>query len=126
MPVAGNGTAQEWSAEKIAERTNKLADQAAKAIKKQMKWQPSCKRGTTKWSHTGVALNAQVFFSMMNLPQNGKAWKQKKISRREFKIAIRDKGFSNRYGRLRITGEHVNIKWAAEENSFTLSGTYDL
>ena len=39
MPVAGNGTAQEWSAEEIAERTNKSADQAAKAIKKQMKWQ---------------------------------------------------------------------------------------
>ncbi|KAL8793149.1 MAG: hypothetical protein Q9195_004261 [Heterodermia aff. obscurata] len=38
-PVAGNGAAQEWPAEKVAERANKLADQAAKAIKKQMKWQ---------------------------------------------------------------------------------------
>ena len=38
-PVAGNAAAQGWSAEKVAERANKLADQAAKAIKKQMKWQ---------------------------------------------------------------------------------------
>lgn len=38
-PIAGNGAAQEWSAEKVAERANKLADQTAKAIKKQMKWQ---------------------------------------------------------------------------------------
>ena len=38
-PVAGNAAAQHWSVEKVAERADKLADQVAKAIKKQMKWQ---------------------------------------------------------------------------------------
>ncbi|KAG6988890.1 hypothetical protein G7Y79_00068g095890 [Physcia stellaris] len=125
-PTAGNAKPEEWSAEKIADRANKLADQAAKAIKKQMKWQPSCKRGTTKWSHAGVAPNPQVFFKMLNLPSDGKAWKQKKISLQDFESAVGDIEASIRYGSLRITGQHVNVKWSSDENSFTLSGTYGL
>jgi hypothetical protein len=31
-----------------------------------------------------------------------------------------------RYGSLSITGETVTLKWAADDNSFTLSGTYGL
>lgn len=38
-PTNGNAAAQDWSAEKIAERAEKLTDMTAKGIKKQMKWQ---------------------------------------------------------------------------------------
>ena len=49
---------------------------------------PSCKRGTSKWSHSGGALNAQVFRKMLNLPQDGKAWKQRKLSIEDFQDAV--------------------------------------
>lgn len=38
-PTPGNADAQDLSAEKIAERSEKLADMTARGIKKQMKWQ---------------------------------------------------------------------------------------
>ena len=43
-----------WTPEKVAERAQKVRDICSKEIKKQMKWQPSCKKGSTKWSYTGV------------------------------------------------------------------------
>lgn len=73
-----------WTAEKVAERAEKVRDICHKEIKKQMKWQPSCKQGTTKWSYTGVVPNAEVFNKVFEIEEGAKAWKQKKISTSEF------------------------------------------
>lgn len=82
---------------------------------------------------------------MLDLPSDGKAWKQKKLPLAGFEDAVGSieasvsclsrmssgKGSEKlisqiRYGRLRITSEHVNVKWNPEENSFSLSGTYGI
>ena len=73
-----------WTPEKVKERATKAKDIARKEIKKQMKWQPSCKQGLTKWSYTGVVPHEDVFKKMFAVGAKDKPWKQKKISRGEF------------------------------------------
>jgi len=120
------GATQEWTAEKVAERAEKLRSICANEIKKQMKWQPSCKKGNTKWSYTGVVPTQQVFYKLFGFPMDSKPWKQRKIPRAEFVRAVGHIGASVRYNDLRITSEQINIKWSQEENTFTLSGTYGI
>lgn len=36
----------------------------AAEIKKQMKWQPSCKKASTKWRHTGIVPHKDVFYKL--------------------------------------------------------------
>lgn len=73
-----------WTPVKISERAQKIRDICAKEIKKQMKWQPSCKSGTTKWSYTEVVPNQEVFRAVMREENNAKSWKLRKISTGEF------------------------------------------
>ncbi|TKA70635.1 hypothetical protein B0A55_05749 [Friedmanniomyces simplex] len=99
--------AEAWSDEKITERAAKTRDVCRAEIKKQMKWQPSCKAGTTKWSYTGLAPHEDVFYKLFQFEKPKKPWKV-------------------RYNTLRITGEEVRVNWDQEEKTFKLSGTYGL
>ena len=85
LKEASNNIDQSWTPEKIAERAKKLQELCAKEIKKQMKWQPSCKQGTTKWSYTGIVPNPEVFREMMGEEKKAKAWKMKKLPIQEFR-----------------------------------------
>lgn len=118
--------AQTLSPFQVAERADELASMCAKGIKKQMKWQPSCKNGTTRWSFSGVSPSPEVFFKMLRLPSGGKPWKMKKITREDFESAVGDIDVSVRCATLRITSAQINVKWTPETNEFSLSGTYGL
>ncbi|BGP19346.1 hypothetical protein JCM10213_006852 [Rhodosporidiobolus nylandii] len=134
-PVFGGSTAgntdgpENWSEEKIQQKAAQVASVAHKAIKSAMKWQPSCKQGSTKWSYTGVVPCHAVFYKLFDFPIPTKKkdmFKVKKLTREQFDKAIDSPRASIRYGSLSITGPTVTLKWAADDNSFTLTGTYGL
>lgn len=89
--------------------------------------QPSCKTNSTKWSYTGVVPSHAVFYKVFDLPvprtKRG-MFKMKRLHLSSFSATVGCPEASIRYGTLEITGETVTLKWAADDNSFTLSGTY--
>ncbi|KAK4507722.1 hypothetical protein PRZ48_001457 [Zasmidium cellare] len=121
-----NPAAAAWTPEKINERALKVRELVGKEVKKQMKWQPSCKRGSTKWSYKGMVPNVDVFNKVFEIESGSKAFKLKKVPMREFTKLFGYIYASCRYNDLTITGEHVNLKWDAEESTFQLSGTYGI
>ncbi|KAK6409588.1 hypothetical protein LTR81_016128 [Elasticomyces elasticus] len=122
-----NGSAAEtWSEEKIAERADKTRDVCRAEIKKQMKWQPSCKQGSTKWSYNGLVPHEDVFYKLFRFEKPKKPWKVKKIDRGEFDDIMDGISASVRCNTLRITGADVKVHWDQEEKTFKLVGTYGL
>lgn len=77
-----------WTEDKIAERARKTRDVCSTEIRKQMKWQPSCKKGSTKWSYTGIVPHEDVFYKLFRLEKPKKPWKQKAIDMNDFNQAI--------------------------------------
>lgn len=75
-----------WTPEKTAEKAKTIRLLVHKEIKKQMKWQPSCKTGKTKWSYKGMVPCQEVFDKIFGGQDEGKKkmWKMKKFSRGEF------------------------------------------
>lgn len=55
-----------------------------------MKWQPSCKKGNTKWSYTGIVPHEDVFYKLFEFEKPKKPWKQKKIDMVDFENSIGD------------------------------------
>jgi len=83
--TSGNRAAKaEETPEKINERALKIREICHKEIGKQMKWQPSCKQGSTKWSYQCVVPSTDVFNKVFKVEEGAKPWKQKKISTTEF------------------------------------------
>ncbi|GAA6025631.1 hypothetical protein JCM11491_007151 [Sporobolomyces phaffii] len=83
--------------------------------------------GGTRWSYTGMVPNAKVFYALFRLPVprlKKEHWKQKKLPIQDFEQAIGTIGASIRYGYLSITGSTVTLAWNAEDNTYTLKGTY--
>lgn len=77
-----------WTDEKITERASKTRDVCSKEIKKQMKWQPSCKQGKTKWDYTGIVPHEEVFYKLFGFEKPKKPWKQKAIDMVDFEQRI--------------------------------------
>ena len=115
-----------WTEKQVKETAAKLAVIAHKEIKKQMKWQPSCKRGSSKWSYTATVPDPAVLFALFNLEAGGKQWKQKKLALAEFQDALGYIRVSCRYNYLSMTGEHVNLRFDSEALSWSVSGTYGI
>ncbi|GAA6004839.1 uncharacterized protein JCM10292_002535 [Rhodotorula paludigena] len=129
--ASGNAQAQqpEWTDEQVKAKAKQVADLALKGIKSSMKWQPTCKKGTTKWSYTGVVPRHDVFYTLFGFEEpktKSKMWKQKKLEMRDFEKAIGCISVSIRYGSLSVTGQTVMLHWDAENSQFTLKGTYGL
>ena len=83
-PTSGNA-ALNWTPEKIAAKAESISLLVNKEIKKQMKWQPSCKQGKTKWSYQGMVPCREVFDEIFSNEKDAKKqWKMKKFSRVEF------------------------------------------
>ncbi|KAH9906234.1 hypothetical protein F4778DRAFT_637520 [Xylariomycetidae sp. FL2044] len=98
-------------------------------IKKQMKWVPSCRRGTARWSYTTGVADPAVFFKLFRLSPTdakGKKWKQKRVLVTDFEDCVGEIHASIRYGSLKITGTHVTVKWDEEDSVVTVSGRYGL
>lgn len=131
--------------EKIAERANKIRDICHKEIEKQMKWQPSCKTSSTKWSSQCVVPSTEVFSKVFGVEEGAKPWKQKKISTSEFQqlfghisksVSYRivqvarwksaDLDARCRYNYLNITSDTVSIQWKPDDMTFEVSGTYGI
>ncbi|KAG9554812.1 hypothetical protein KCU71_g10775, partial [Aureobasidium melanogenum] len=115
---SGASPGEVWSEEKIAERAKKTRDVCAAEIKKQMKWQPSCKKGSTKWSYTGIVPHEDVFYKLFGFEKPKKPWKQKKIDMNDFENSIDHISASIRYGSLRLTGDGVKVNWDQDEKTF--------
>ncbi|GAA5883160.1 hypothetical protein JCM16303_006119 [Sporobolomyces ruberrimus] len=118
-----------WSDEKVATKVQQIKQMANKDIAKQLKWQPSCKTGTTKWSYTGMVPNDRVFFALFDLPVprlKKEHWKVKKLPMKDFEDCIGRVRNSMRYGWLSVTGDTVTLQWNAEDKTFTFKGTYGL
>lgn len=77
-----------WSPEKIADRAEKIRSICQKEVKKQLKWVPSCKKGTARWSYTAAVPVRDVYIKMFDLDANAKEVKGKKLSLDEFRRAI--------------------------------------
>ncbi|KAK0257554.1 hypothetical protein LTS09_007601 [Friedmanniomyces endolithicus] len=124
----GNGAEAAWTDEKITERAKKTRDICKAGIERQLKWQPSCKAGTTKWSYTGLVPHEDVFYKLFQFEKPKKPWKVKKISQSDLYEILGGVSASVRirYGTLRLTGEGVRVNWDQEEKTFKLSGTYGL
>ena len=88
LQQSGGSGGEVWSDDKVAERAKKTRDVCAAEIKKQMKWQPSCKTGTTKWSYIGIVPHEDVFYKLFGFEKPKKAWKQKKIDMADFEEKI--------------------------------------
>ena len=86
--ATGPPTDDYWTPAKVTEKARKLHSVCNSAIVKQMKWQPSCKQGTTRWSYTGTVPHEDVFFRAFGFQMDGKAWKQKKMTPTEFQHQI--------------------------------------
>lgn len=58
--------------EKIPERARKIRDICHKKIGKQMKWQPSCKKGSSRWSYECVVPSTEVFNQVFRVEEGAK------------------------------------------------------
>ncbi|GAA5912373.1 hypothetical protein JCM6882_002574 [Rhodosporidiobolus microsporus] len=90
QPQANDGP-EGWDEDKVKQKARQVADVAHKAIKSSMKWQPSCKTSSTKWSYTGVVPSLAVFYALFHLPVPTKKkdlFKVKKLSHEQFDAAI--------------------------------------
>ncbi|KUJ19476.1 uncharacterized protein LY89DRAFT_780409 [Mollisia scopiformis] len=58
---------------KIAKKAGKIADMMADGIKKQMKWQPSCKTSGKRWIYECMVPSEAVFLSLFRLEEEKKA-----------------------------------------------------
>ncbi|EIW76272.1 hypothetical protein CONPUDRAFT_130799 [Coniophora puteana RWD-64-598 SS2] len=109
--------------EQLAASVEKIRKAAGSGIKNQMKWRPSCKGGGAKWSYDGVCVDPNVFGALLGLEGPPK-WKMHKMPIEEFENRFGCIEGSARYSHLWLNGKHVNIRWAADEGTFKLSGTY--
>ncbi|KAF8849374.1 hypothetical protein BDZ45DRAFT_810028 [Acephala macrosclerotiorum] len=98
----------------LAEKAHKLADMMADGIKKQMKWQPSCKTGGKRWTYEGMVPSLAVFYALFNLKEEKKEWKQKKIPLVDFQRITGGLYASIRYGSLRVVSENITLKFDKE------------
>ncbi|KAK4164103.1 hypothetical protein QBC43DRAFT_289337 [Cladorrhinum sp. PSN259] len=112
--------------EQVRDKARDLRIKIARGARQSMKWTNACRMGRARWScSTGVASDA-VVCRALGFPVDGKPWKQKKMKIDEFQGWVGEIEASIRYGTLVITGENVNVRWNAEENTLTVSGMYGL
>ncbi|KAE8215849.1 hypothetical protein CF327_g969 [Tilletia walkeri] len=126
-PAAGaSAAAPTWTPAKIVEVATRVRKNTHDAIVKQMKWQPTCRKGTTKWSISVLASAPEVMKAALGLPANEKEFKLKKLTMDEFERAFGTIHVSIRYGSLYVTGKTVTLRWDPSSCEFTLNGTYGL
>lgn len=112
--------------DKLAERVSKIKKLAAQQIKKQMKWKPSCKYGTPRWSWS-TFVDENVFRALRGLKE-GEKTKGTKLSPDAFEEMVgTELCTSIRYGgQLTLKGENVNITYNSKEGQMRISGGYGL
>ncbi|KAL8819074.1 MAG: hypothetical protein Q9223_002410 [Gallowayella weberi] len=97
-----------------------------KLSKEEMKWKPSCKTGSARFSYSAVVASRDVFLSLFRLAAD---WKQKQVQfdPAEFQDTTHTHiSTSIRYGHLNVIGSKVTVRWDANELTFTVTGSYGL
>ncbi|KAI8986871.1 hypothetical protein BD414DRAFT_461329 [Trametes punicea] len=110
------------SQEELASTAERIRRAAQSGIKQQMKWRPSCKTGSAKWTYDGICPHPEVFGVLMGLG-GPPTFKMKKFPVEEFEKLIGPCRGSARYATLYITGNDVNVRWY-DTGEFKFSGTY--
>ena len=112
-----------------------MCEVAVKQIRAQMKWKPSCKKGSAKWGYDGLVLPAvyTCIFAAHLKPKELAQLKDvtvKRLSVNEFYTAfgtsIYHLSAPIRYGSLSITGESVTCRYDASSSELRLTGSYGL
>ena len=112
-----------WTPERVTERARQLCELAAKGIRKQMKWPPSCRAGTT---NPRVSSPTKTSSCDVQVEADRKPFKQKKIPVNDFRYLFGDVSAFCRYKNLSITGQNVKVHWNDMESTFKLPGTYGI
>ncbi|ODN99231.1 hypothetical protein I350_07390 [Cryptococcus amylolentus CBS 6273] len=118
-----------WSDEKIKAAAERTRDICSAGIRKQMKWQPSCKKGSAKWAYEGSVAHPDVFYTAFALEKpegKKKAWKLKTLTVSELENFTGPIEASIRYGSLQLTGGTVRVNWNADDLTYKLAGSYGL
>lgn len=111
------------SPEKVKESADKLKKLVIRGVKSQMKWKPSCKRGSARFSW-GSLCDEDTFRAFMDIPQNQKA-KGKKFTADEFQDFLgTDLTSSIRYGYLYLRG-NANVTYT-KDGEIKVTGGYGL
>ncbi|KAJ9107441.1 hypothetical protein QFC21_000894 [Naganishia friedmannii] len=113
-----------WSPEKIRAVVKQAADLAYKGIASQMKWTPSCRSGTARFSYPCALPNEDVFRALVKIADTKKTPKMYKLPKDVFFSVFGQPQKSMRYDTLFITGDHVNARWNPDDKEFSLSGTF--
>ncbi|CAB9501984.1 expressed unknown protein [Seminavis robusta] len=113
------------SPEKIQAQAQKVRSMAYKGIKSQMKWKPSCKHGTARFSYEGMCDEA-AFRAFMGLTEKEKT-KGKRMESGAFENKILGQSLeaSIRYGYLYLKG-NVNISFSKDECTVKITGGYGI
>ena len=111
---------------RVAIKAEKLRKMAAQQIKRQMKWKPSCKYGTARWSWTALC-DEPTFRAFRGLGE-GQKTKGGKIPTDDFEELLgTDLCTSIRYGYLYLKGENVNITYKkADGGELKITGGYGM
>ncbi|KAJ9123108.1 hypothetical protein QFC22_001298 [Naganishia vaughanmartiniae] len=113
-----------WSLDKIQAKVRQASALAYKGIASQMKWTPSCRSGTARFSYTCALPNEDIFRALVKIPDEKKTPKMYKMPKPTFFSVFGEPEKSVRYDTLFITGEHVNARWNPDDKEFSLSGTF--
>lgn len=112
--------------EKVAAQVQKLKKLAAQQIKKQMKWKPSCKHGTARWSYSAL-VDENVFREFRGGLKAGEKTKGTKMSTDAFEDLLgTELCTSIRYGYLNLKGENVNITYKKNDGEMKITGGYGM
>lgn len=115
----------EISPEKAREKADKLRTHAYRGIKSQMKWKPSCKHGSARFSYTAMC-SEPTFRQFMNLEDKDKT-KGQKMEADDFepKILGQYVSASIRYGYLSLKGT-VNVTFSPKNSEIKITGGYGI
>ncbi|KAF2492302.1 hypothetical protein BU16DRAFT_542206 [Lophium mytilinum] len=110
--------------EELAAKTSKTRDMMVRGIKSQMKWKPSCKTNSAKFSYEASVTNPAIFHKLFKTPAG---WKKKQLQYSPEEFAEFTRCYieaSIRYDTLSIQGKLVTVKWDEEGSVFKVSGNY--
>lgn len=121
----GGAVAPIISPEQIQAKATKLRGVVYKGIKSQMKWKPSCKRGTARFSFEGMC-DEPTFRGFMRLQEKDKT-KGQRMDCEKFQSEILGYQLvaSIRYGYLMAKG-NVNITFSKDDGIVKINGGYGM
>lgn len=113
------------SPEQLEAQAAQLRQRMAQGIQNQMKWKPSCKRGTARFSYEGHC-DEPTFRVLMKLTDKEKT-KGKRMEASQFQDLVLEESLSAniRYGALYLCG-NINVSYSPADNTIKVTGGYGM